>query len=482
MSTENNYYTLFENFSTATAPATTAPATTAPAATPRATVTAPAATAPAATPRATAPAITRAPGSERVEPTIITGPPGATGPPGPQGRRGDDGINGSRGPPGGPPGPPGPPSTILLSKIFDEPSYIWEGYTDTNNQLFSYIKVKGKTTYNRKSEEWNSKYIIGINNTDKTYDKPINYLEIKLPIDPKTHNSVFIQTTTKIDNWSSINMYICIPDPSGEENHLPDVKIQTRSNNNKGPSDIAANSLFLGPLNENAYIGNNNGSFEWLQFCIPKQFIDKYNNGNDKIIIAINYGLKPINEQNIFYISGIASCPNPYGLCTLSAIDLHWGTNNGNTIEWKDEAFGEFKSETDYEDIRIPIASLDKAVYIVHIDNGDSSYGSNPRIYVPKDSESKYYYLSPVNIGRLGMIIKGRSQSKEARGIYLSADVVKKGAIVEPITGALQIVIRVNTKKTINVLRTRGWFSEQVESLIILPFNQITNTNNLTQI
>lgn len=448
MSAKNNYYTLYENF-------TVAPGRT---------------------------IATRAPGSERVAPTIVTGAPGATGPTGAPGRRGEDGINGSRGPPGTPggaPGPPGPPGTILLSKIFDEPLYIWEGYDNNDKQVFTYIKGIGNTTYKNEFEEWNSKYIIAINNTDKTYDKPINYLEIKLPIDPKTHNSIFIQTTTKIDNWSSINMYICDPN----KNNLPDVKIQTRSNNNKGgPSNIANNSSFLGPLNENANIGNNNGSFEWLQFCIPKQFIDRYNNGNDKIIIAINYGVKPINEQNIFYISGIASCPNPYGLCTLSAIDLHWGNNNGNAIEWKDEAFGEFKSNTDYVDIRIPIASLDKAVYIVHIDNGDSSYGSNPRIYVPKDSESKYYYLSPVNIGRLGMMIKGRIQSREPRGIYLSADVVKKGAIVEPITGALQLVIRVNTKQTINVLQTRGWFSEQVESLTIIPFNQITNTNNLIQI
>ena len=209
-----------------------------------------------------------------------------------------------------------------------------------------------------------------------------------------------------------------------------------------------------------------------MHFCIPKQFIDKYKNDKNEITITINNGINP--NGNILYISGIASCPNPYGVCTLSAIDLGWATNNGSTVIWQGEAFSEFESET-ITDIRIPIASLDKAVYIVHIDHGDSSYGSNPRIYVPNYSNNKYWYLSPVNIGRLGMIIKGRTQFREARGIYLSADIVKKAAIVEPETGALQITIRINTKNIINVFRTRGWYSEQVEALSILPFQQIIN-------
>lgn len=76
------------------------------------------------------------------------------------------------------------------------------------------------------------------------------------------------------------------------------------------------------------------------------------------------------------------------------------------------------------------------------------------------------------------MIIKGRTIYREPRGIYLSADVVKKGAIVEPITGALQLVIRINTKQIINVFRTRGWYSEQVESLNILSFEQVINIPN----
>ena len=362
----------------------------------------------------------------------------------------------------------------MLSTIFEQPLYIWEGYKNVNVNFFTKIGFKsvGNATNNNKLEKWNSKYIIGINNTQKTYKIPDSYLKITLPIDPNTHNAIFIQTTTKIDKWSSINMCICDPN-----NNLPNVKIQTRTNNNNGPSESAinssyGNSSFLGPFNEIAHIGNNIGSFEWLQFCIPKQFIDKYKNDKNEITITINNGINP--NGNILYISGIASCPNPYGVCTLSAIDLGWATNNGSTVIWQGEAFSEFESET-ITDIRIPIASLDKAVYIVHIDHGDSSYGSNPRIYVPNYSNNKYWYLSPVNIGRLGMIIKGRTQFREARGIYLSADIVKKAAIVEPETGALQITIRINTKNIINVFRTRGWYSEQVEALSILPFQQIIN-------
>ena len=324
--------------------------------------------------------------------------------------------------------------------------------------LFNILERVGTTTFNNTyySIPWNNRYMIGIVNTTKTFDKPTNYLRIKLSIDPNTHNSVFIQCITR-DRWSSINMFICNPITK-----VPDVKIQCRTNNHNH-NGANGNSSFLGPNNEIAHSGYH----EWLQFCIPKEFIDKYKTSTNEIIVSINAGTHSSNNE--FWMTGIASCPNPYGLCTISAVDLHWATNGGDGITWNngawhEEAISHFDANRDYIDIRIPIASTNKAVYIVHIDRGDIGLVSNPRIYVPGFSNTKYWKLSPTSIGKFGMSIKGRAVYREPRGIFLPAEVVEKGA-VKVHNGALQLKIRVNMIQAMHTMYTRGWYSEQVELL-----------------
>ena len=335
-------------------------------------------------------------------------------------------------------------TTSIINPIFDA--------------LFNILEKVGTTTFNTThySVLWNHRYMIGIEKTTKTFDKPTNYLRIKLPIDPNTHNSVFIQCITR-DRWSLINMFICDPITK-----VPDVKIQSRTNNHNN-NGVTGNSSFLGPNNEIAHSGYH----EWLQFCIPKEFIDRYKTSTNEIVVSINAGTH--NTNNDFWISGIASCPNPYGICTLSAVDLHWATNGGNGIPWNsgawnEEAISQFNVDIDYADIRIPIASTNKAVYIVHIDHGNTWFGSNPRIYVPNFSTTKYWKLSPTSIGKFGMSIKGRALYREPRGIYLPADVIERGAIRDH-NGALQLKIRVNMIQAMHIMYTRGWYSEQVELL-----------------
>jgi hypothetical protein len=348
-----------------------------------------------------------------------------------------------------------------LGPIFEPPKYLWEGYDPINkntSEIFTKLETVGTTVYtdNHYATLWNSRYMIGINNTTKTFDKPTNYLRIKLPIDTSTHNSVFIQCITR-DRWSSINMFICDPITK-----VPDVKIQCRTNNHKNNGG-SGNSSFLGPFNQIAHTGYH----EWLQFCIPKEFIDRYKTPTDEIIVSVNASTE--NNNSDFWISGIASCPNPYGLCTLSALDLQWASNGGVLITadndaWQEEATSRFDANRDYVDIRIPIASTNKAVYIVHIDQGDIMFGSNPRIYVHGNPNTKYWELSPTTIGKFGMSMKGRGVHREPRGIYLPADVVEKGAVKNH-NGALQLQIRVNMIQAIHNLITRGWYSEQVEPL-----------------
>jgi hypothetical protein len=365
-------------------------------------------------------------------------------------------------------------SSQTLGPIFEHPLFIWEGYDridiSSNNHILSNILTIDSSTNPITDISYNillnNRYNIRINNSTKTsINKPGNYLRIKLPINANTHNSVFIQTASK-DIWSSINMFICDP-----ITRLPQVKIQCRTNNFNGVGN--GNSSFLGPNNEIALVGNQ----EWLQYCIPKEFIDRYKTSTNDIFVSVNMGVNttsvqtvPANPNSFFYISGIASCPNPYGLCTLSALDLHWATNGGDGIQWNngawnEEATSQFNADIDYTNIRIPIASANKPIYIVHIDHGNTWFGTNPRIYVPGFSSTKYWQLSPTTIGKFGMSIKGRGLYRDPRGIYLPADVVQQAAVRDH-NGALQIQIRVNMKQiNSTALTTRGWYSEQVEPL-----------------
>ena len=352
-------------------------------------------------------------------------------------------------------------SSQTLGPIFERPLYIWEGYdviNETTSNVFTKLENVETAVYINTyyGTLLNHRYVIGINATTKTNDIPTNYLRIRLPIDPKTHNSVFIQSKTR-DTWSSINMFICDPITK-----IPAVKIQCRTNNHNN-INTAGNSSFLGPNNQIAHVGY----YEWLQYCIPKEFIDRYKTSTNEIIVSVNAGTN--NTANEFFISGIASCPNPYGLCTLSASDLQWATNGGEVItsdnsSWNEEATSRFDTGKDYTNIRIPIVSTNKPVYIVHIDYGNIPVGSNPRIYVPGYSNTEYWQLSPTTIGKFGMSIKGRALHREPRGIYLPADVVERGTVRDH-NGALQLRIRVNTIQALHNLNTRGWYSEQVEPL-----------------
>jgi hypothetical protein len=346
-----------------------------------------------------------------------------------------------------------------LEPLFDEPLFFWEGYDiiNTNSPIFSYFSIAGTTTFNNTYYRsiWNNRYMIGVSNTDRTFNRPNNYARLTLPINPNTHNSIFLQTVTK-DRWVTINMFICDP-----ITRVPIVKIQARTNNHNG--NTPGNSSFLGPQNQIAHMGNH----EWLQFCIPKQYIDRHKNNSNEIIVSINAGSN--NNPSDIWISGIASCANPYGLCTIGVNDMVTSSNGGTSIILNngsslDEALGVFNINVDYTDIRIPIASIDKGVFIVNIDYGNSNVGSIPRIYIPRYSNFKYWYLSPVFIGRFGLTIKGRNIYREPRGIFLSSDIVKQAATFDN-NGALQLVIRINMFQTPQIMYTRGWYSEQSEAI-----------------
>jgi hypothetical protein len=63
----------------------------------------------------------------------------------------------------------------------------------------------------------------------------------------------------------------------------------------------------------------------------------------------------------------------------------------------ENEALAVFTDNLNYTNIRIPIASKDKPVYIVNIDHNNSWFGSNPRIYVVTLYCLFIYVISKIN-------------------------------------------------------------------------------------
>jgi hypothetical protein len=63
----------------------------------------------------------------------------------------------------------------------------------------------------------------------------------------------------------------------------------------------------------------------------------------------------------------------------------------------ENEALAVFTDNLNYTNIRIPIASIDKDVFVVHIDHGNTWFGSNPRIYVVTLYCLFIYVISKIN-------------------------------------------------------------------------------------
>jgi len=118
---------------------------------------------------------------------------------------------------------------------------------------------------------------------------------------------------------------MCICDPIDK---IPQKRLQTNVNSAWIVSDTPSvkyginrgNSSFLGPANQNAY----QNYYEWLQFNIPYEYVSTYRNQLGEVFIAINRG---INGTSDLSISGVAVCPNPYGLSTLRALNMYWQSN-----------------------------------------------------------------------------------------------------------------------------------------------------------
>ena len=344
--------------------------------------------------------------------------------------------------------------------VYGYPLYYWEGLQQIDNNLDVIKRLTLSDNVNIDNSKYNNifnkRYLIIINNTSITNNIPTNYATFRLPIDPNTHNSIFIQTITRA-RWNNINMCIC--DPNTKK---PIKKIITTSNTFNNVQNNG-NSSFLGPYNNNAI----QGFYEWLSFGISKTLINNYKTINNEIYVSINCGKESL--ENII-LSGIAVCQNPYGITTIPAINLFWG-NNGvqqqidniwteKGIKYNNVILEESCVEilpNDVFKIKLPVLSNNKGLIIGFILNNNLWYDGNIQIYL---LDNKYYELSPLIIGRYGTANLARGVYRYPKGFYIP-NITNYVKIDD--NGMSYIDIIIDNSKDINSTSIRGIYTELAE-------------------
>jgi hypothetical protein len=344
--------------------------------------------------------------------------------------------------------------------VYGYPLYYWEGLQQIDNNLDVINRLtlsdNVKIDNSKYNNIFNKRYLIIINNTSITNNIPTNYATFRLPIDPNTHNSIFIQTITRA-RWNNINMCIC--DPNTKK---PIKKIITTSNTFNNVQNNG-NSSFLGPYNNNAI----QGFYEWLSFGISKTLINNYKTINNEIYVSINCGKESL--ENII-LSGIAVCQNPYGITTIPAINLFWG-NNGvqqqidniwteKGIKYNNVILEESCVEISPNDvfkIKLPVLSNNKGLIVGFVLNNNLWYDGNIQIYL---LDNKYYELSPLIIGRYGTANLARGVYRYPKGFYIP-NITNYVKIDE--NGMSYIDIIIDNSKDINSTSIRGIYTELAE-------------------
>ena len=362
-----------------------------------------------------------------------------------------------------------------ISPLYGKPTFFYEAtkpIVTATDILFNRITLVGTTTFNATyyNGDLYKRYMFGITSavSTNTNTKPTNYIVLKLPIDPTTHNTIFIQAIS-LDRWSNINMYIC-----NNSTKVPEKKIFTNCNSGRSGN---TNSSFLGPMNNVAI----QGAHEWIGFSLSIDTINTYKTSNNEIFVSINIGTS--NDNSEIWMSGVAVVPNNYAVTTVRATNLCWNSNsnvftkqiNGSwlleALNW-DSIYNEEALVTLADSkvckIHVPIVSKDQDLIFGIITYNEGWYDTSPMIYV----DDTLYYFSPLISGRYGFSLQGRGQFRYAKGIYIPKEVIKKlttdsqGNKIMDSEGIEYIPIIIDQSKESVPLYIRGFYTEAVQPYI----------------
>ena len=356
--------------------------------------------------------------------------------------------------------------------IYGIPTFYWEGINviNTTNTILNTFNLIGKSTLNKDHNEveFNKRYVLRFLNTTITNSLPTDYIVFKLPIDPLTHNTIFLQVRSR-DKWSNINMCIC-----NNITKVPVKKVLTLCNT-INRSDWHGNSSLIGPYNNVAL--NALGYYEWLSFPISYTDIQKYKDSDNNIFISLNQGItESINYSNPnIEISGIATTTNPYGVYIvpvsnyrLQNFEILKIDNNINkkylyntqVDQWNDDQHLSIPVDNLIK-INIPVIDNNCGIIIGFITHNNNWYDGNPTIYV-NNNFSKKYNLQNLLVGRVGMSVIGRGLYRHPRGIYLSKTFVKNNVVMSN-DDINYISLIIDTTDETNGFHIRAIYTELVE-------------------
>ncbi len=315
---------------------------------------------------------------------------------------------------------------------------------------------------------WNSNYMIGVN-TAASVGAPTTWVTATLPCDPSVHNVLHVKVIST-DRWQSVGAYIL--NSSG----ALQSKLQTHSNANVGESggDIST----VGPRNSAA---KTTCCHEWVSIIIPKAHLTSraYANINSptgySVKIALYNGHS--SSASVLYIAGLGISRNPTGFVHINAIDLHWATNGGGTTNWNGnwnyDSMARIIHNTNYSDIRIPIAGTDRDILIGCVDHGNSHRGPGAIFWLNNYNQPSIpnatFYLSNLVTGTYGKMNIGYKY----RGF--SGFVVPKAlvqAYVQTNLGQQYLSFYIYNQNNNYEANFRAMYSEQV--------NRIGNSKSIT--
>ena len=327
---------------------------------------------------------------------------------------------------------------------------------------------------------WGDSFMLQISNTTKTYGVPTAYIVVALPCDKNFHNVLHVKTVSH-DRWESINGWICNSGGTIQQ------RLQAHTNAGNGSGGGGFTSC-PGPRNQ---IGKISCCHEWQSIIIPKDYLElyAYSNGASptgfSVKIALNAGVN--SSYDHFWIAGLGISRNPTGFTHINSIDMHWATNGGNTVHWNGNweysSMNTLLGRTNYEDIRVPIAGIDRDLLVGFLAHGANWRVAGPICWVQGNQDTTYgnatYYLSKAVIGTFGMVEGNQTNHSLPMGFIVPKEIV--ASYYNNTNGLRTLPLRIFNTQNDHSFYVRAMYTEQVNRIgndKTIPGNAFNMKNN----
>jgi microcystin-dependent protein len=343
----------------------------------------------------------------------------------------------------------------------------WEGITPITDQIISNFGWRGgdvNTDFtSHKTAVWeNRNYMINFNTLTSTTTLPsssANYFYTPITVDTTTHNQIFMSVING-DRWTSVNAFVL----NSNLDPIYPLGVQTNTVNFANGSTSR-----LGPNNIQAIAQSHR---EWISWMLPNHVIAPNLVAGTSNVVRIGFCSGPNSSEA--WISGIKCCPNPYANTYQGANDLYWASvssmwgNGGFVIDnwnWNADVLSRVPvNETRIVNILVPQTTTTNSDLLIGLVLYNSTwYDWEGRIMLPYMGSMSSIIPSPIQIGRYGHGITGRSIYRHAYGFVLPYDVWSNPANIVTYQGAQALQLTIYNLLGHNAIYFRAVYSELVQ-------------------